>query len=138
MRRLLLLLATLALLAGCGEDEDTTTGPPTDPLGAVKGAWSGILSQRDTKPFPVEVTIASSTEPDENVVRYGGSIDCSGTWRYLGVDGDEVSFEEVIDGGGGGACKGRGTVTITPSGEDLDYRFVGGGVESRGGLRPAG
>lgn len=134
MRRLLLVIAALALLAGCGGDDESTTGPPTDPLGAVKGSWSGTLSQRDTKPFPIEVTIASSTAPEENVVHYGGAIDCSGTWRYLGVDGDQVSFQEVIDRGRGGDCKGRGTVTVVPAGEDLGYRFVGGGVESRGRL----
>jgi hypothetical protein len=132
MRRLLPLAVALALLAGCGDDESSTSA--SDPIAAVSGTWQGTLHQKDTKPFPIEVTIASADDPDDNVVNYGGSIDCSGTWRYLGSDGDTFEFEEVIDSGQGGACKGRGRVTVRHSAEELDYEFRGGGVESRGTL----
>jgi len=126
----------LVLLAGCGGDEATTTSAE-DPIAAVTGAWEGVLHQKATAPFPVEVSINSSSDPAANVVRYGGAINCSGTWRYLGTDGSSVEFEEVIDSGQGGRCKGRGSVTVTPDGAELDYEFSGGGVVSRGVLREA-
>ena len=134
MRRLLPLVVALALYAGCGEDESTTTA--SDPIAPVRGTWRGTLHQKDTRPFPIDVTIASADDPEDNVVNYGGSIDCSGTWRYLGSEGEVFEFEEVIDSGSGGACKGRGAVTLQPSGDELDYGFRGGGVESRGTLLP--
>jgi hypothetical protein len=137
MKRAVLAIAAVALLAGCGDDE-TSTGPSGDPIAAVAGTWAGTLHQKSTSPFPIEVTIASSSDPAANVVDYGGSIGCSGTWSYIGTDAESVQFEEVIDSGEGGPCKGRGAVTVRPAGGDLDYVFRGGGVESRGVLHSAG
>jgi hypothetical protein len=136
MRRLLALAFVLLLLAGCGEDE-TTTREGGDPIDSVAGEWEGTLQQKDMPSFPIRVTIASASARDENVVSYGGTIDCSGTWRYVEKHGATVVFEEVIDSGEGGNCKGRGRVRVTPSGGDLEYQFRGGGVVSRGRLAPA-
>jgi hypothetical protein len=136
MKRLLPLFAALLLLAGCGEDEGTTP-ESGDPIASVAGDWEGTLDQKDMPPFPIEVTIASASDREENVVSYGGTIDCSGTWRYIEHHGATVLFEEVIASGEGGNCKGRGRVRVTPSHGDLDYQFRGGGVVSRGRLAPA-
>jgi hypothetical protein len=126
---LALAVVAAAALAGCGGGAD------------LEGRWQGRLHQRGLAPFIVTATIRSLDPEAVNTVRYSG-IDCSGTWRYLGRAGDAHRFREVIDRGRGGTCKGVGTVTLTPAGEHrLAYRFMGGGVESRGVLertRPGG
>ncbi len=104
----------------------------------IAGTWRGELRQAGTRPFPIRVTIESLTDATRNRVRYGGAIDCSGTWRFTGGRGAEARFIEVIGSGDGGRCKGRGLVTLTSApGGRLGYRFQGGGVSSRGTLRRA-
>ena len=137
-------------MAGCGEKQEPDLSQlppppqpqaPTPPQGlpqAVVGQWQGTLEQKGVKPFPIQVRIASATDPKRNVVHYGGAIDCSGNWTYLGVESPDVRFRELIDRGAGGNCKGSGAVTVRPlAGEParLRYRFRGGGVESQGVLR---
>ncbi len=150
LRRAVPLLALALLAAGCGEkSEPDLSGvppppqprPPTPPQGlpeAVIGQWTGTLDQKGIKPFPITVRIVSATEPKQNAVRYGGEIDCSGTWTYLDAEGPDVRFRERITDGTGGKCKGTGTVTVTPldgnGGRRLDYRFAGGGISSHGVL----
>jgi hypothetical protein len=166
-RRLLALLGTLVLLAlagvsaGCGEksepeltdvtsteelplgdqlrqlgDEDITTAGP------IQGRWRGTLSQKGIKQFPIDVRINSLADAKRNPVTYGGQIDCSGTWRYIGGDGPLVRFQEVIDSGQGGDCKGEGTVTLRYAGNSTDalaYQFRSpGGAESTGTIRLVG
>ena len=106
---LLALVGLAALAAGCGEksEPDLSNVPappepqaPTPPQGlpqAVVGHWHGTLHQKGEKDFPIDVAIVSATDPDRNVVHYGGQIDCSGTWSYRGADGPLVRFREVID-----------------------------------------
>lgn len=106
--------------------------------GPIAGSWRGTLHQKGLKPFAVRVDIASLTNPRRNVVRYAG-IDCAGSWRFLGGRGDAVRFEEVIEHGSGGKCKGKGVVTLSspdPRPQRLAYEFEGGGVRSQGVLRP--
>ncbi len=102
------------------------------------GHWQGTLDQKGIKPFPIQAAILSATDPKRNVVHYGGQIDCSGTWTYLGAQGPQVRFRERIDSGAGGNCKGTGTVTVEPlqGNGRLSYRFSGGGIESQGQLSP--
>jgi hypothetical protein len=148
---IVVLLSALALFAaGCGEKEEPDLSeippppqpqPPTPPQGlpqAVIGSWQGTLEQKGVKPFPIRVAIASATDPERNVVHYGGAIDCSGTWAYLDAEGPQVHFRERIDSGAGGDCKGTGTVTVQPDQDPkrLRYEFRGGGIESRGVLTP--
>jgi hypothetical protein len=130
---LALLLCVGIAAAGCGS-EGTETPPEGGPLvDSIHGEWAGTLQQAETKPFPIRVRIESAETPEKNVVRYGGEIGCGGTWRYLGGDDSSARFRETIDRGAGGRCKGSGIVTLTSHGGDrLDYRFAGGGVESRG------
>jgi len=93
----------------------------------------------------VDVRIRSLRSPARNPVRYSG-LACTGTWRYLGKDGDTFRFRERISSGrsrqagtGSRKCKGLGTVTLRPIGRDrLDYTFRGGGVTSRGTLSRIG
>ena len=141
-----LLVAALAaaLLAGCGEKEETVveSTPRTtqaDVLADITGSWEGTLQQKGLKPFEVQATIRSPEDIRQSTVHYT-EIDCSGTWTVERVRGDTVSFLESIDRGEGGECKGTGTVEITPQpGEDkLDYAFHGGGVESEGTLHRVG
>jgi hypothetical protein len=136
------LSATLALalcalgLAACGEkSEPAITGVNSDLQFEITGSWKGELHQKKIKPFPVQARIQSLARSKQNVVRYGGEIDCAGTWDYLGASATAYRFREVIDRGAGGRCKGTGTVTLTPLAEDtVAYEFTGGGVESTGKL----
>lgn len=136
-----LAIAAIALVPGCGGEEGNsqTTVTPAG-FAAVAGDWSGMLSQAATEPFPIDVSVESEDDPERNVVRYGGEIACSGTWGYLGDEGAEILFREVIDRGRGGRCKGVGTVRLSPTADAdrLDYEFRGGGVESEGVLSRAG
>ena len=71
----------------------------------------------------------------KNTVSYTG-INCSGHWMYQGREGAAFRFQEVIDAGKGGHCKGKGIVLLTPFSETgVDYTFRGGGVESVGILK---
>jgi hypothetical protein len=143
----LLALVLAAIAAGCGEKEEPDLSnlppppqpqPPTPPRGlpqAVIGSWEGTLDQKGIRPFPIRVSIVSATDPQENIVHYGGQIDCSGTWSYLDAEGPDVRFRERIDSGAGGDCQGTGTVTVRPQqNRKLAYRFTGGGVTSSGVL----
>jgi hypothetical protein len=153
-------LAATALLAvgGCGEkpepDPEGPAGGAPIELGAqleqlsaagedrpepIAGAWRGRLRQAGIPAFPIAVRIASLERPRANVVRYGGRIDCGGYWRWLRGSGAVAEFEEVIDRGAGGDCKGRGVVSLELTAEGaLRYSFAGGGVRSEGTLRRAG
>lgn len=149
---LLAALATAALLvAGCGEksEPDLSNVPPppqppapTPPQGLpqdVVGRWQGTLHQKGIKPFPISVSIVSATDPNRNVVHYGGAIDCSGNWRYTGADGPQVMFRETITSGSGAKCKGTGDVTVRAQAgapERLAYTFRDDGIESTGVLAP--
>lgn len=127
----------LALVgAGCGEREEPEITRPEEPTFSILGRWEGRLQQKGLKPFPITARIGSLERSKQNTVRYGGAIDCSGTWDYLGANETSYRFRERIDRGRGGKCKGVGTVTLTPLTENrLDYRFVGGGVSSAGVLK---
>jgi hypothetical protein len=143
----ILLLALAIAAGGCGEKQepDLSQLPPTPqpqpqtPPAAlprsVVGHWQGTLHQHGLKPFEVRVSIVSATQRDRNVVHYTG-IDCSGTWSYLGAEGPQVRFREVIDSGAGGKCKGTGTVTVRAAGAPgrLLYEFRGDGIASQGVL----
>lgn len=139
-----LLLVAAALLVGCGDDDGeqgATTGPTTTEAQTgydITGSWRGKLSQKGLAPFTVVATIGSLEDPSQNTVRYTG-IDCGGNWTYLGREGAAFRFNEVIDRGAGGNCKGAGDVYLTPFGPDgVDYLFRGGGVESAGVLKRTG
>ncbi len=134
-------LAAATIAAGCGEKEEpeSSAPAPSADTGAtgfdIVGMWEGRLTQRGIKPFRVRATIGSLDDPKLNSVHYTG-IDCEGSWTYLGKEGEAFRFREVIDPSQArGECKGKGTVTLTPT-EDgrLDYVFTGGGVTSRGVL----
>ncbi|HKJ36905.1 MAG TPA: hypothetical protein VKA36_10090 [Solirubrobacterales bacterium] len=150
----------LLLLAGCGGDSESDStadsaagaqgdlgaqlqeladaGRPT--AGLVEGTWDGQLQQTGVDPFPITVTLRTVTRKGANTVRYGGEIGCAGSWSFISGEGNVARFEEVIDSGKGGNCKGRGEVRIGFLREDaaeLSYKFMGGGVESSGVLRRA-
>ena len=146
-RRLTILLAAAAIAAtavGCGEKEEpsaaelasTSADQQTEDQFPIAGDWRGELTQKGLKPFVVTATIAGPDGP--NTVHYTG-IDCSGKWTYEGNFDDEYSFNERIDSGNGGECRGAGTVTLTFESDDrLGYEFRGGGIESRGTLKRTG
>lgn len=137
----LAIAASLALLAGCGEksEPELAGAPSTTSTGSstsfeIKGRWAGTLEQKGIGAFTVNATINSPPGSKPGTVRYGG-INCGGTWKYLGRDGRAYRYRETITGGGGGECKGTGTVTLTPAGGgQLGYEFRGGGVVSDGEL----
>jgi hypothetical protein len=144
-----LLVAMAIATAGCGEKQEPDLSQlppppqppaPTPPQGlprVVVGSWQGTLVQAGVKPFAIRVKIVSATDPGRNVVHYGGEIDCSGSWTYLGAEGSEVRFRELIDRGAGGDCKGSGRATVRPLAGDpprLRYEFHGGGIASQGVL----
>jgi hypothetical protein len=149
-------LAALAvgavLLAACGEKEEnleaaagTTTTATSEATAEIAGDWTGQLTQKGLAPFRVAARIEPSGSAE---VAYTG-INCGGTWSAsaapVASTGPTFTFEETIDEGAGGTCKGTGTVVVTHEANDtLNYRFTGGGVTSRGvlqrtdaaGLRP--
>lgn len=144
MSRITPLLVALALLGaavgGCGDDEDEGGDTTDEGAGAfadydITGTWSGTLNQKNLPDFRVRADIRDLNDKFKNTVSYTG-IDCSGHWEYLGRDGMAFLFEEVIDAGKGGNCKGKGNVTLTPFAADgVDYSFRGGGIESAGILK---
>jgi hypothetical protein len=141
MKRMCLVLIAVAVVAGCGEKDETVveSTPRTtenDVLADITGSWEGTLRQKGLKPFEASASIRSPEDVRASTVHYTG-IDCSGTWTVERVRETTVYFLETIDRGQGGECKGTGTVEITPQpGEErLDYVFRGGGVESEGVLR---
>jgi hypothetical protein len=135
---LLLALAVL-LIGGCGSDdagEETTLNNTRQ----ISGSWTGTLHQEGLAPFEIAVDIGGDATAR---VAYTG-IDCGGEWTL-----DEVRpssppgylFTEQITEGSGGACKGTGTVTLSPIQRHapngpaytrMNYSFTGGGVISRG------
>jgi hypothetical protein len=137
-----------SLLVGCGEKEenlDAGTTTAASSAAEIAGDWTGQLSQKDLPPFQVAVRIEAS---GKGQVAYTG-INCGGTWTQttvsVGSTGATFSFEETIDQGADGTCKGSGLVVLTHRANDsLSYRFMGGGIISRGvlqrtdaaGLRP--
>lgn len=130
----LLALCAAVALGACGEREEPAIAEQPQPEFSIEGRWAGELHQRGLRPFRVTVTIDSLERTKGNVVRYSG-IDCGGTWEFLGADDSSYRFRELIDRGGGGDCKGTGTVRLTPLTQDrVAYEFSGGGVRSAGRL----
>jgi hypothetical protein len=134
------LIAICGLLAGCGEkEEDLDAGVTTttnDATAEIAGRWTGQLTQKGMAPFQVGVWIVPSGTA---MVAYTG-INCGGSWSPsaapVASTGTTFTFQETIDVGAGGACKGTGTVVVRHEVNDtLNYRFTGGGVTSRGVLR---
>lgn len=144
-RTTLALLAVAAMaVSGCGEKEEPSAAELAETAAeeqageefAIAGSWRGQLRQKGLDPFVVAADIAGPDGP--NKVHYTG-IDCSGKWTFEGRVDDRYSFNERIDRGEGGKCKGSGTVTLmVMSGDRLGYEFRGGGVESEGTLRRVG
>ena len=132
----ILVLALGAGLAACGERDEPEITSTTAQQFEITGSWRGQLTQQGTKPFPVQATIVSLERFKDNTVRYGGTIDCAGTWEYLGASETAYRFNEVIDHGQSAKCKGTGTVSLTPLTPDsVAYEFRGGGVVSKGDLQ---
>ena len=115
----------------------SSTGPTGS--SALRGDWTGRLHQKGLDPFTVTAKIDAPAGSSGNTVHYTG-INCSGNWRYLGSNGSEHRYREVINRGHGGKCKSVGVVTLTTgsSTDRLGYEFRGGGVVSRGTLRRTG
>src|SRR4051794_26162111 len=137
---LALVVASALLIAGCGSDSESSDATSTTATKAatnreIIGEWTGTLTQPGLPPFRMAALIF----PGKGAVAYTG-IDCAGDWK-LDSGGDASGsyvFTETINQGAGGKCKGTGTVhldQIAP--KRLHYRFEGGGVSSRGLLRPA-
>jgi len=139
MNRLLSCIAALlaaVALAACGEREEPEVTSTTAPEFEITGSWRGQLTQQGVKPFPVQATIVSLERFKDNEVRYGGAIDCSGTWEYLGATETAYRFHEVISSGRNAKCKGQGTVSLTPlTGDSVAYEFRGANVVSQGDLQ---
>ena len=127
-------LAVAVVLGACERDEPEIPSATGESEFEITGRWEGELTQPGMKPFTVEALIASLERFNKNIVHYARR-NCSGTWEYLGASETAYRFEELIERGAGGACKGRGTVTLTPLSDDtVDYVFRGAGVVSRGEL----
>ncbi len=127
-------------VAGCGGgdggDGSASTAAIKGTSTRILGPWTGQLTQSGLPPFQVAVLIFGGA----GKVAYTG-IDCAGDWKLTGGGdpGPGYVFTETINEGAGGNCKGTGTVHLDHfAAHRLRYRFEGGGVTSRGILRPAG
>jgi hypothetical protein len=159
VRRLIPLLTVVALvgITSCGDDDeggrppkslgDFLTGNANDFVGSqLRGNWGGRLTQKGLPPFEMAMNFEVGSDP---LVAYTG-IECGGTWTATGTL-DSLPpvylFDERIDQGKGGECKGTGNVSLhpqepcrKPEGEPcsvyqhLEYEFRGGGVVSKGVL----
>jgi hypothetical protein len=142
------LIALAVLIAGCGEKEENldagattgTVGATTvaEPASEIAGGWTGQLTQKDLPPFQIGVVIDPG---GSGLVAYTG-INCGGKWAPKFATppaaGAEYLFEERINEGAGGSCKGTGTVALAQAADMLSYRFTGGGVTSSGVLSRTG
>ena len=122
------------LIVGCGSGgSDAAQGKAAKP---IAGDWIGTLKQKGLAPFRIAVQIEPS---GEGRVAYTG-IECGGTWtmqpEILGSRPPIYGFDERIEEGVGGECKGSGDVSIQPEliapKTILHYDFAGGGVKSHG------
>jgi len=155
VRRLVLAIAAVTVVgsfvAACGDDDGgdgTLNGAPEE----LVGDWSGGLKQTGLPSFRVAVRFdQGGLDGRPPAVAYTG-IECGGTWTWEGTGESNPPtyvFEEEIDQGSGGECKGSGRVEIHPAEpcrkpaanecdyRRLRYRFSGGGVTSTGVLTPA-
>jgi hypothetical protein len=140
VRGLALPLAFAVLLIGGCSTNDSGDVTTLNNTRQIAGAWSGELRQQGQAPFGMAVDIGGD---GTGRVAYTG-LECGGGWT---LDGTQPSappryiFTEKIKQGSGGACKGTGTVTLSPIQRHspngpaytrLNYLFAGGGVTSRG------
>jgi len=145
--RRLLCLALFALpfaAAGCGGGADAgepgASGSEIGLTRQISGRWTGTLHQDGLRPFRIAVDLGADSAAE---VAYTG-IQCGGGWKLDGVETSvppRYLFTEQISEGAGDACKGTGTVSLSPIQSQapnepaynrLDYRFTGGGVTSSG------
>jgi len=76
---------------------------------------------------PLATNVEGLSEYSEDFGAVFGDLACSGDLALVEASADKVVFEETERGDAYGNCPDEGTVTLTLSGDQLIYDYVGGG-----------
>lgn len=135
MKRLLVAVAAIVMLAGCTQVGGDAPSPTTS--AEITGVWQGELTGKSGDSYSVKVTIDDQLTQGQQgaTAQYrgiGGLTGCSGDWVYDGQKEGAWTFTENITDGN---CPGPGNVTLT-SAQDatLQYLWVDGSDSSNGFL----
>ena len=122
--------------AGGESGPDAGAGPESS-SSAILGTWAGQVTQYgpgdETSDYPVEMTITSTDQgAAAGTVEYP-TLSCGGELRLSRGSGQGYVFRERITSGRK-QCTDGGAISATVSGDSMDWRWVGPGVEVLGTL----
>lgn len=99
--------------------------PSVETPSEIAGAWQGPVAEEGLE---YQVCMEVGAAPDSpNPVQYFGSLNCSGTARFISSNASVHTFAETLDGGNdadGGECATTGKVEARLNSDgSLDWRW---------------